>query len=331
MLLDTLRPPSPAEVAGGYKDWLHLNLFEADSSMTGLINVALHGPPHDPRSRVVGTAMFHHPDAGWVGNVETRGPHEAWLGVAGMAVHNVALTVDQFSGRVVASVSFPADELSLQLVAEPRLPGIAVEQHSQFGRGWVAWYAVPRLSVKGHASIAGQSLDLSGASAYYDHNWGRWRWGEDAGWEWGVFVDNHSGPTLVMSRVTNRSHREVITGMLKVHVGDDARTFRGSAIEIDYDGVLRERMRRVPGALAALHQDRMRSNLPSVMHMSAYSGSDWVDVEFRSKSALQLVTAEPLAPGYGFVQEITGEFTCVGKMGAVDLSGTGSAVIEYVD
>ena len=60
----------------------------------------------------------------------------------------------------------------------------------------------------GEATVGGRRLDLAAASAYHDHNWGRWHWGDDLGWDWGAFLTPAPGPAIVLVRTTNREHTE---------------------------------------------------------------------------------------------------------------------------
>ena len=74
MALDAPRAPSALDpLAGLYKDWLHLNLFDPASGLIGLVNVAAHGAPGDPQARAVGAALVHVPGHGWAGNLEAHG------------------------------------------------------------------------------------------------------------------------------------------------------------------------------------------------------------------------------------------------------------------
>lgn len=51
-------------------------------------------------------------------------------------------------------------------------------------RGWLTGYVVPVLSgpLDGSLTVGGETISLSGATGYHDHNWGFWR---DVRWQWG--------------------------------------------------------------------------------------------------------------------------------------------------
>jgi hypothetical protein len=329
---DALRPPTALDLAASaYKDWLHLNLFDHASGVVGLVNVSLHGAPDDLASRAIGTALLHVPELGWVGNVEVRGRREARIGVSSVALAQVALAVDYPAGRVLASARLPRDAVTLRLTARAAAPAIDLEQQLPFGPGWVSWYVVPRLSVEGELVVGSRRIDLAGASGYHDHNWGRWYWGDDLGWEWGAFLTPSPGPAFVLSRVTDRSHRRTGNPVLVVQRGDRRRSFGGQTVRVEYAGQLTGRLRRVPGALAALHPDRATPRLPARVIVRAGDGVDHVEIAFEAHAAAQLIAADPVVRGYGFLHEMAGSFTVRGQIGQHDLGGSGLAVLEHVE
>jgi len=332
MFLDTLRPPSPFDLsASGYKDWLHLNILDHASGAVGIINVSLHGAPGDPRSRAIGTGLAHVPGAGWLGNVEVSGQSEAAIGTSSIGLERVALAVLPTEGAVVASVTDPQNGLAARLTARPSVSPVVVANKIPLGPGWISWYAVSRLALSGQWTLGSQVQDLSEASAYHDHNWGRWHWGEDLGWEWGCFLTPTPGPAMVLSLTTDRAHRRRSEPCLAVHAGGKRRTFTGAAIEIEYSGRLDAVLRRLPGATAALHSDWIHPRLPNKLLLRANDGVDRVTMEFAARAAAQLIAADPSQRGYGFIHEMVGEFSCSGTLGKIPIDGTGLGVLEHVD
>ena len=347
MFHDHLRPPSVFDPqAPAYKDWLHLILFDHASGNIGLINVSLHGAPGNPRSRAVGIALLHVPSLGWIGSLEVRGLHEAAISSAGIGLARVAIAVDDASDRLSASVRDPQNGLNIDLTAKVAAPSMVVEQQLPLGHGWISWLVVPRLIVSGEWTIGHEKRDLSSTSAYHDHNWGRWYWGDDIGWEWGCFLTPATSASasipfpsgdampssiaLVFSRPTDRAHRQNGQLSLSVFAGNKRRTFSGPAIKLSYEGKLDSLECRVPGALAALHQDRIHAHLPEKIKIQADDGRDQAMVEFTGRSAAQLIAADPMVRGYGFIHEIAGGFTCEGHLGDQEISSAGLGVFEYV-
>ena len=265
------------------------------------MNVSLHGAPDDPRARAIGTALLHLPDVGWVG--ERRGARA--VGGARRGGQRGAVA-DGAGGRLPVGTRarlgavLPRDALALRLTAQAAAPAIDIEQQLPFGPGWVSWYVVPRLTVSGELTVGSRRIDLAHASAYHDHNWGRWYWGDDVGWEWGAFLTPAPGPAFVLSRATDRQHRRVGNPVLIVQRGSRRRTFGGRTVAIDYAGQLDGRLRRLPGALAALHQDRATPRLPARVTVRANDGRDRVEIVFTARAAAQLIAGDPAVRGYGF-------------------------------
>jgi hypothetical protein len=333
LTLDALRPPSPFDAtAAGYKDWLHLNLFDRASGGIGLVNVSLHGDPEDSRARAAGVALWNTPDLGWQGGMEISDLREARLGNSSIALERVAIAVDHRGQRVLASARFGELDLELDVSAHFDAAPIDVEQRLPIGGGWISWFAVPKLTIEGSVRARDKRIDLCSAVGYHDHNWGRWHWGDDVGWQWGVLTACGPGPTFVLSRVAGRDHRRSRgEPMLIVDAGGRRRRFVGRAIAYQWDGVLDVPLRRIPGALAALHSDRARPRLPSRVHITADDGIDHVEIQFGPRAAAQLIAADPSRAGYGFVHELLGEFEFAARIEGVASSGGGLAVIEHAD
>jgi hypothetical protein len=329
--IDRLRLPDPFDPSRSrYKDWLHLNIFDLQTGAVGLINASLHGPPDDSRSRVLGTAVVHVPDVGWLGNVEIRGYDEAQIETTGIGLQRSGFFVHADSGTILTSVRDPRNGVSASISAKPVAPAIDLEEHLPLGAGWISWYVVPRLAVAGYWVLNGHRFDLSSAVAYHDHNWGRWNWGDDFGWEWGCFLSKQNA-SFVMARTTDRAHKRFTTPSLIVQVGAERRTFSGGSIRITCTGALDGVARRLPGAMAALHQGRAYPKLPRYLSIHAYDGIDSVDLQFEGEYAMQLIAGDPITRGYSFVHEIGGTFTYKASLGGSELAGTGLGIFEYVD
>ena len=181
--------------------------------------------------------------------------------------------MDYPAGRVLASARFPRDALALRLTAQAAAPAIDIEQQLPFGPGWVSWYVVPRLTVSGEADRRLAADRPRGASAYHDHNWGRWYWGDDVGWEWAAFLTPAPGPGVRALACDRPAPSPGGNPVLIVQRGSRRRTFGGRTVAIDYAGQLDGRLRRLPGALAALHQDRATPRLPARVTVRADDGS----------------------------------------------------------
>lgn len=331
ILQDSLRPPSLLDPsAGRYKDWFHLNIFDHASGSVGLINVSLHGAPNDPNSRAMGAALVYLPHAGWFGNLEIQGIKDVAIGRGSIGLGRVALAVRHEAGTITAAVRDDDNALKVNITATAAAPPVSGDEPLPLGNGWISWYAVPRLSLTGEWTVGNQRTDLRTASGYHDHNWGRWHWGDDLGWEWGCFHTPAPGAAIILSRTSDRAHRRFGNTSLVVQIEGRSRTFAGSAVALNYSGTLRTIKRRIPGALAALHQDHAEARLPKCLNITADDGVDRVTLEFIGQSAAQIIVGDPLVRGYSFIHEIAGEFRCSGRIADVKVDGKGLGVMEHV-
>ncbi len=328
---DALRPPTRVEYhARLAKDWLHLNVFDHGAGIVGLVNVSLHGAPGDSRALAAGTALFWDSDRGWVGDTRVVPMTEVSIGPASVAFDWLGFAVAPRTGAVAASVRLPG-RLALTISADPASAPVEVDARIPFGSGWMSWYIVPRLRVTGSLRLGrGDEIDLAKASAYHDHNWGRWRWGDDIGWEWGVCQTPDDGPVLEWTRATDRTHHR---GKPSLMVLADGRrhVFRGSALTVYRSGRLRPPAPRLPGALAALCADRRQPDLPRRMHVEMDNGMDWLTLDLRFEGAMQLIAPEPTRPGVTFIHELAGAFTCSGRIDGTSLQAAGLAMFEHAD
>ena len=330
MALDGVRPPSPLDPhAERYKDWLHLNLFDAAAGLVGLVNVAVHGAPGDPRAVAVGTALVHTPDHGWTGNLEAAALDAVSFDTKAIGLRSVALGIHD--SRVLASARLPQDGLELEVTARATASPLSVPWRQPLGGGWISWSVVAHLEASGKAIVNGHSIALDGCDAYHDHNWGRWRWGDDLGWRWGCFPAPGGDPVFVLSRTFDRHHEAGHRPLLLVHAGGRRRVFGGSAVRIETAGKLNARPRRVPGALAALHSDRARPSLPAEVLVHADDRRGSVRLTFRAAAAAQVITSEPGQRGYGFIHQIPGSFEAAGELDGTTIDAAGLGIYEHVD
>jgi len=323
-----LRLPRPGEpTAAAYKEWLHLNVFGHGDGTVGLINTSLHGDPRDPRAVALGTALFHHPGTGWHHHVEVQPAGTVALGWASVSMRTMAVAGGLPGGRVAASVD--AGGIQARVHGSEAVPHLGVPGPMPFGSGWIGWSVAPRLRLSGALSLAGHAVDLGRASGYHDRNWGRWHWGDDAGWEWGAFLAPEPSPALVYSRATDRGHRHGVR-TLGVH-GSSRKLFRGDCVSVRTEGVLDEPLVRIPGAMASLHSGRSRPQLPRRVLILAEDGRNHLRIAFSVRAAAQIIAGDPMLRGYSFLHELVGEFSCEGRVSGTELAFGGLAVYEHVD
>jgi len=319
------RPAADDPTRAAYKEWLHVNVFDHASGAIGLVNVSVHGDPAAPASRGVGAALVHVPGLGWGGNASVVSAREVDGGLLSLATSAVAVAVDP-SSRVAAVARLPRDGFEVSLEGVPAGAELGAASVMGFGSGHLSWSIYPRLRVDGHATVLGQELAFVGAGGYADHNWGRWWWGDDAGWDWACWHGS-DGLLAVLSRMTDRAHTTVGHVLLTVEVAGRVVRFVGDQVLVEVSGTTTP-SRRLPGALAALFADRAAERLPGRVEVHAANGFDALDLEFDVRDVAQLVMAEPTQPGFAFLHELVGSFRCVGRAAGCPIDAVGLGVVE---
>jgi hypothetical protein len=330
--LDVLRRPSPFDPsAPAYKEWLHLNLFDHASGAIGLLNLSLHGSPEDARALAVAATLLYLPGQEWIGGAVVYDQAEARVGPTSIAVPGAAIAVHHASATVHVSVLDNEQRLSARIRALADGAAFSIEQPLPLGSGWISWYVVPSLTVSGSMRAADQDLALDGALGYHDHNWGRWHWGDDLGWDWGTFAAASPGPTIVYARTTDRRRQKLGPAWLLVRYEGHERRFPAASVSSTTSGIFAGPIRRVPGAMAALHQDRAAPALPREVRIEARYADDALVLDFTAEAAVQIICADPVRRGFGFIHELAGAFRMHGTIGGKEVIATGLAVFEHVD
>ena len=281
----------------------------------------------------MGTVLLHSPESGWTSHVEILSYSEANVGVSSIGLQDVAIAVDQLRGTIHASVTGASSRFSSRLLAEPVSLPLDVGQAMPLGSGWISWYLVPNMRISGEWDVAGHPAVCKRLAGYHDHNWGRWHWGDDFGWEWGCFLADPQGleaPSFVFARTCDRRHQRYGESFLLADLGGTRRRFCSDNIAIRMTAQFRGVLHRVPGAMAALHQEMAQPDLPASLELVARRGADRVHVSFEARAAAQFITADPVVRGYGFIHELVGKYSCFGCLGRKEFGSKGYAVFEYV-
>lgn len=329
---DVLRPPVSSDpTARAYKDWLHLNVFDARTGLIALINTSLHGPPDDRRSRAVGVALAWTMNDDWNGGIEIAGFRDVSIGSQAIMLETISIAVTPDQRSIRAAVRRRADGLEADLIATPAARPFGLETRSPFGSGWISWHAVPLLRITGEIRIDGRRIDLSEAIAYHDQNRGRWYWGEDIAWEWGAFAFPTLDAVFVFARACDKKHERLGPTHFFMERNGQTTVFAVDRLSVEYAGALGPVARRIPGALAAVHPDRHDPGLPATIVITAVDGMNTVRLALNARTAAQVILAEPTRPGYSFINEIAGTCAVSGRVGDMEFTASGLGIFEYAE
>jgi hypothetical protein len=226
-------------------------------------------------------------------------------------------------------------QLSIRCQAEVEAMPLLVTEDSPFGSGFIGWGLVPGLQVMGELSVSGRNFSINRDwFAYHDRNFGRFRWGEDIGWEWFVaFAICNDGRqiTLVLDQRTNKDHSLKGLPYIFVYLGKDLhKVFLGSSLAIHWGWSLSPvNPVRLPGIMASLFADRTLK-VPKTLQVEAADGQDRLLLDVHFETAIELVVPDNQDRQYSFIEEITGSFEVSLFLQGETLRGKGLLYGEYV-
>lgn len=316
-------PDAPGDA---HKEWMHVDLLDHASGCVAVVNASAHGGDR----AFAGAVLLHVPGRGWIGGFDVSEPDAGRAELSMVSAGNVAVAYERARGRLLASATLRQPPIALEIEGIAAAQPFDVRQRIPFGSGWISWSVVPRLSIRGALTAPGLALPLDLATGYHDRNWGRWSWGTDARWDWAVLAAANGGPVIVFTQDTTRGGNVLSGPIVLVDSDKGRRLFQDASVTVRFSGELAPPLLRLPGALAALHQDRRRPPLPALVHIRCEDGFDAVELEIRLQSACQMITSEVSGSGYGFIHEIAGTFVMTARLRGERVDAAGLSVFEYV-
>jgi len=336
--VEALRIPLPPQRAeGDWKDWYHFVLLHAASGWRALVNVNLAGGGSDgDGAELQYTLAIHVPgeparlhgasrSLPWRADTVTQRPLR-------IRADELELSFDQqvFGLRVQPQ----GLDLGIALHARPDATALLVTEGSAFGSGFIGWGLVPQLLAGGELWACGRKAAITHDwFCYQDHNFGRFRWGEDFGWEWMVAharTPQQPELTVVMDLRTDRTHRRGGLPYLFVLVGRELRkVFLGPAMRLRWDWSNGARLPpRLPGALATLLASRSERE-PVALHIEAADECDRLSLHLEVDAHLQIVAADNSSAAYTRIGEASGRVAITLQLGETVIEAQGLAYAEY--
>lgn len=345
-LIEQLRIPTEDRSApSDWKDWYHFIAIDLKSGVRVLLNVALSGRPAGgelqvsfivtvPRDRLtverplstpVVTFGTAYPQR-WEVGMASREPLRLQGRGVSVEIEGKQLRVAARDERVGIAIAFDAEAMATPLL---------VTEDSPFGSGFIGWGLVPGLRVAGELSVAGEQFALDRDwFCYHDRNFGRFRWGEDIGWEWFVaFVACTDGRTLtlVLDRRTNKDHSQWGLSYIFIYLGNELRKiFLGPTLAIDWEWSATAVLpMRLPGSMASVFAHRSLP-MPERLKIEAADERDRLSVSAHFESAMELVVPDNRSPQYSFIEEVSGTVEVNFWLDGERLQGRGLIYAEYV-
>jgi hypothetical protein len=332
---DFLRAPVLATARPeGFKEWQHFLVQGLDWRLLinfSLLMETLAGRPPRLLPRVIVIAHDQH----WTGAVEQFEPTEltvsADLGTMSIGDNRVSVGPDGY--RVV--IDLPGRGISGELLLTPPAPpSLALVNNQPLGAGRLSWLFVPRLRADGWFRVGDREYQPVGEVAYHDHNWGRFRWGDDFGWEWGsVLPADAADPwSFVFMRKTDRRRLRCLSQALYVwHHDTLAAMFRDAAVEMRSVGLLGRGPDCTLPAPMRLVLGGEASDVPAAIEITAARSGDSVHAVFRPDSYARLAQPSEVHLDRSVVlSEAGGTARITGSINGKGIDVVGAGVFELL-
>ena len=333
--VEALRIPVPPQPASDdWKDWYHFVLLHAASGWRAIVNVNLAGG--GDAAELQYTLVIHAPG-------EPSRQHGASRSLpwrAGMVrARPLAIRSDEvelvFDQQVFGLRVQPRGlDLGIALHARPDATPLLVTEGSAFGSGFIGWGLLPGLLARGELWAWGQKAAITHDwFCYQDHNFGRFRWGDDFGWEWMVaHVQAPQQPaiTVVVDLRCDRTHRRGGLPYLFILVGRELRkVFLGPSMTIRW--IWSDSVRlppRLPGAMATLLGGRTERE-PVAVQIEAADERDRFSLRLAVDAHLQIVAADNAGSGHTRIGEASGAVSIRLRLGETELEAHGLGYAEF--
>lgn len=315
----------------GYKEWHHFVVHRPGWRLLVNFSLTSENRPNKAPRLIPRVIVIAHRQR-WTGTIGRF--NAADLDVAAdlgtLSIGGNRLSIGPTGYRVL--VDLPERDLRGELHLTPASQPFVVN-NQPVGEGRLSWLFVPRLQAHGWFHIDGRDHRLDGEVAYHDHNWGRFRWGDDFGWEWGsVLPASSEDPwSFVFMRMTDRRRLRALSQALYVWRHDKpAAMFRDAAVQVRWAGLLdRSPDCTLPTPMALVLGGA--SDVPASIAITAHRAGDAVRAEFRPESYARLAQPSELHLDRSVVlSETSGSARVSGSIDGEAIDFVGAGVFELL-
>ncbi|MCV7256117.1 hypothetical protein HZU40_10565 [Mycolicibacterium fluoranthenivorans] len=316
----------------GFKEWHHFVVHARGLRL--LINFSLNSETApDGRFRLAPRVIVIVHDSEWRGEVARFDASavdiSACLGDLTIGGNRMQVLPDGY----LVTVDLPAQGIQgeLQFVSVSR-PFVVNNQ--PIGSGRMNWLFVPRLHATGWLNIGGHEHRFDNDVSYHDHNWGRFWWGDDFGWEWGTVLPHDSGDpwSLVYLRMTDKRRLRYLSQALYVwHRDEPAAIFRHASVQVRTSGLLgRPADCTLPPPMRLLLDGEV-PGVPARIEVTAARCADSVRAEFLPQSYARLAQPSELSlDGTTVLCESSGTARMTGTINGETIDFFGTGVFEFL-
>jgi hypothetical protein len=328
-----------AATTGGpaaHREWNYFCVFADEGTL--IVNLSLMDrislPMNslDKREQARVAVLVRNSAGRWLGAVDQYAPDtvsiragriDSWFGP-----NSLELIDGSYRLRICMTEAGVEADLVLKPVAQPALTRSVPLGKTEPMR----WLVVPRLQATGKVRFGEQLHYIRHSPAYHDHNWGRFSWGGDFGWEWGISL-NAGGKvdwSVIYYRITDRGRHHVLSqGLLLWRNHAHSRTFQDSELDVRSFGLLRsKRLLHLPG-ITALAIPGTAADIPRRIEIRARSGGDTLEVALDLNDRAQIGVPNDHDSGFTCISETHGRSRIQGMIRGETIAFESLAVVEF--
>lgn len=320
-----------------WKDWYHFILIEPSNGTRILFNISLSGRPGAGEIQV---SLV-------VKQVNLKRKFETFAEVRSVAWENemvtrfpLAISTPKVKFQVNDGVSSifvvgTHQDFHINFSAKPKADTFLIDENAKFGNGFIGWGFIPSMSINGSYTLCGKKYTIQKDwYCYHDRNFGRFRWGEDIGWEWMIanFIGNDNLPYhLVFDQRTSKDHSE--KGFQYVFIFRDCKlrkVFVGDTLKINW---IREKKPstplRLPGNMASVFFSQPSAKIETI-EINAQDDKDFIDFIFKTNKDFQLIVPDYELKQFTVMEEISGIASLNGILDGKKIKSKGHFYAEFV-
>jgi hypothetical protein len=330
-------PVDQANTPADWKEWYHFVLLELERGTRVLANVSVNGNAQVGAVQLTLAASIRDHDSAAVATYASATSHEWRRGMVGavpLRIRADDLSLSFARGAFQLEAQDARAQLALAVNVDVASEPLMVTEGSAFGSGFIGWGIVPEAKASGRLHVCRQVHAIDARwFCYHDHNFGRFHWGEDIGWEWLVAharADNGHSITAVVDLRTDRAHRNGGLPYVFVHLeGKLRKVFLGAALTLKWtwsEGATLPP--RLPGAMASLFADRT-ARQPVRLAIEALDDRDSFALQLEIDSVYELVVPDNRGGRYTRIAEVSGPAELSATWRGHTVVGKGLAYGEY--
>lgn len=326
-----LRMPPPSSRRPAHKEWLHFSATGDTADV--IVNLSVFDEPSPERGQRVGrTICLVRPDR-WIGALDEVGADRIRVLAQGQGLALGSTVIRFRNGGYDVRASVPDAELSVDVRFRPVTVPAQANNTALPPNGLIHWLFVPRLLASGTVRTRSQTLMLSNAPAYHDHNWGEFAWGDDFAWEWGYGTPPAHVPwSVVLVRLSNRGHTCDYARSVFVWRGArQVRLFRDDEVQVSHTGFFRASSPvRVPGLLGLLAPGDA-TDIPGLVIVSARSDDDHLTLQFEPSHLAQIGVPNDGDFGVTVINEVRGTMHADGQVAGELVRFSAPSLFEFLN